>query len=163
MSDMPWPEVQELLKQPNAVLIPAGSTEQHGLHLPLNVDSACATYLSEKSAEKVNNNHKIRVVIAPTLNYTEVNTFSDFPGSIGITVDTETRVILDITRSFIKQGFKNLIFVNGHSSNMLPINMGLRQVAEEYPAAGLYALNWWALGFETIPENPQISGLSARG
>ena len=53
LSDMSWPEVQELLNQPNAVLVPAGSTEQHGfVHLPLNVDSACATYLSEKSAEK---------------------------------------------------------------------------------------------------------------
>ena len=151
LAEMSWPEVQELMDKPNAVLLPVGSTEQHGLHLPLNVDSSCATYLSEKAAQKVNAGNQIHVIVAPTIHYTDVYTFSKFPGNIGISTDTETRLIADITRSFVRQGFRNIIFVNGHFSNMLPINMGLRQVAEEHPNAGLYALNWWALGFETIP------------
>lgn len=152
LAEMKWPEVQELLGRPNVVLIPVGATEQHGLHLPLNVDSVCATYLSEKAAEKVNAENKIHVVVAPSIHYTDVSGFSSFPGSISITADTETRLIVDITRSFIKQGFKNILFINGHFSNTLPINMALNQVESEYPTAGLYALNWWALGFETIPK-----------
>lgn len=152
LSDMSWPEVQEFIKQPNAVLIPVGSTEQHGLHLPLNVDSVCATYFSEKAAEKVNAENNIRVMVAPTIHYTEVNTFSSFPGTIGISLETESRLIADITRSFLGQGFANLIFINGHFNNMLPINMALSQVEEDHPDAGLFALNWWALGFETIPK-----------
>lgn len=151
LSEMKWPEVEELLKQPHVVLIPVGSTEQHGLHLPLNVDSACATYFAEKAAQKVNEGNKIYVVVAPTIHYTDVSGFSSFPGTIGITLDTESRLIADITRSFLKQGFKNLIFVNGHFSNTLPISAALSQVNGEYSDAGLYALNWWALGFETIP------------
>ena len=152
LSELSWPEVKDILNQRNAILVPVGSTEQHGLHLPLNVDSACATYVSDKAAAKVNADNLIRVVVAPTIHYTEVYTFSSFPGSIGISLDTETRLIADITRSFIKQGFNNLIFVNGHNSNIIPISTALRQVSEEYPTAGLYALNWWALGFETIPK-----------
>ena len=152
LADMTWPEVEGLLREPNAVVIPVGSTEQHGLHLPLNVDSRCATYMAEQAARKVTEEHRIRVVVAPTIHYTEVATFDSYPGSVGISVDTEIRVIGDIARNLTKQGFKNIIFVNGHSSNVIPINTALRQVFVDFPDAGLYALNWWALGFEVIPE-----------
>lgn len=152
LDDMTWPEVEEVLRAPNAVVIPVGSTEQHGLHLPLSVDSRCATYMAEQAARKVTEEHQIRAVVAPTIHYTEVVDFESFPGSIGISVDTEIRVIGDIARSLIKQGFKNIIFVNGHSSNVIPINAALRQVFVDFPDAGLYAVNWWALGFEAIPK-----------
>lgn len=152
LDDMAWTEVDEVLSKPNAVLIPVGSIEQHGLHLPLSVDSRCATYMAEQAARKVTEEHQIRAVVAPTIHYTEVATFESFPGSIGISVDTEIRVIGDIARSFIKQRFKNIIFVNGHSSNVIPINTALRQVFVDFPDAGLYAVNWWALGFEVIPK-----------
>lgn len=152
LHDMTWPEVAEVLKKPNAVLIPIGSTEQHGLHLPLNVDCRCPTYMAEQAARKVVEEHQTRVIVAPTIQYTEVITFESFPGSIGITLDTEIRLVGDIVRSFIKQGFKNIIIVNGHMSNVIPINTALRQVSVNYPDAGLYAVNWWALGFELIPK-----------
>lgn len=152
LDDMSWPEVEKVLDKPNAVLIPVGSVEQHGLHLPLSVDSRCATYISEQVAKKVIEEHQISVVVAPTIQYTDVTTFASFPGTIGISLDTEIRVIGDIARSFIKHGFKNIIFVNGHMSNVIPINTALRQVYVDYPDAGLYALNWWDLGFEVIPK-----------
>lgn len=152
LDDMTWPEVDEVLRNPNAVLIPIGSIEQHGLHLPLSVDSRCAAYLAEQAAKKVTEEHQIRVLVAPAIQYTEVTTFESFPGSIGISVDTEIRLIGDIARSFIKQGFKNIIFVNGHASNVIPINTALRQISVDFPDAGLYAVNWWALGFEVIPK-----------
>jgi creatinine amidohydrolase len=150
LSDMRWPEVQELLSKPHAVLIPVGSTEQHGPHLPLSVDSACSTYVAEKAAGKINNGKTINVVVAPTIHYVDVSTFESFPGCIGISPDTEIRLIADITRSFVKQGFKNIIFVNGHYLNIVPINAALHQVSLEYPQAGLFAVDWIGLGSETI-------------
>lgn len=152
LSDLNWPEVQQLLTQPNAVLIPVGSTEQHGLHLPLNVDSACANYLAEQAAGRVTREGQINVVVAPVIHYTKVGLFAEFPGSIPISLDTETRLIADIARSFVRQGFRNIIFVSGHYENAVPISAALQQVLTEFPKAGLYALEWWALGFETIPK-----------
>jgi len=152
LDDMTWPEVDEISRKPNAVLIPVGSVEQHGLHLPLSVDSRCAAYLAEQAAKKVTEEHQIKVIVAPTIQYAEVTTFENFPGSIGISVDTEIRLIGDIARSFIKHGFKNIIFVNGHAPNVVPISTALRQVSVDFPDAGLYAVNWWALGFEVIPK-----------
>lgn len=151
LAEMTWPEVKQLLEGPNAVVIPVGSTEQHGPHLPLNVDSRCAAYMAEQAVRRVNEEHGIRAVVAPAIHYTEVATFKSYPGSIGISVDTEIRLIGDIARSLIEQGFKNIIFLNGHSSNVVPISAALRQVYIDFPDAGLYAVNWWALGFEIIP------------
>ena len=152
LDDMTWPEVEEVLKKPNAVLIPIGSVEQHGLHLPLSVDSRCAAYMAEQAAGKVIEEHPIRVLVAPTIQYTDVIEFESFPGTIGISLDTEIRLIADITRSFIRQGFKNIIFVNGHHSNVILTNTALRNVSVDYPGAGLYAVNWSDLGFEVIPK-----------
>ncbi|MDP2917726.1 MAG: creatininase family protein [Dehalococcoidia bacterium] len=152
LDDMTWADVEELLKKTNVLVVPVGSVEQHGLHLPLSVDSRCATYLAEQAAKKVIAEHKLRVIVAPTIHYTDVTTFQSFPGTIGISADTETRLIADIARSFVSQGFQNIIFLNGHASNVVPISAGLRQVNLEYQDAGLFALNWWALGFETIPK-----------
>jgi len=152
LHDMSWPEVEEALKKPNAVLIPTGSVEQHGPHLPLSVDSRCATYIAEQAALKVTVEHQIAVLVAPALHYTDVVTFKSFPGTIGVSIDTETRVIGDISRSLIEQGFKNIVFVNGHMDNVAPIQSALRQLSAEYPDAGLYAVNWWNLGFEVIPK-----------
>ena len=154
LDGMTWPEVEEALRKPNAVIVPTGSTEQHGLHLPLNVDACCATHMAEQAARKVNDEHQIRVIVAPTISYGETTTFSlaGFTGTIGVSVDTMIRVIEDIARNFITQGFKNIIFVNGHAENIIPISTALKKLSIDYPDAGLYALNWWALGFEVVPE-----------
>lgn len=146
LANLKWPEIAEILKGPNVVLLPTGATEQHGPHLPINVDSCCATYLAEQTALRFTSGQPIRALVAPTVHYTEVDTFKRFPGTIGISLDTEIRLLQDIVRSFVGNGFNNVFVVNGHSSNTIPINTALRQVNSEIPDAGLYAVNWWSLG-----------------
>lgn len=146
LSSLKWTEVAEIQKKPNLIILPTGSTEQHGPHLPLNVDSVCANYLAEQVALKVNAEQPIRVLVAPGIHYTEVETFKDFPGTIGITLDTEVKLIEEVVRSFVANGFHNILVLNGHSSNQIPINTALREVNAQFPDAGLYAVSWWALG-----------------
>jgi creatinine amidohydrolase len=146
LADLSWPQIAEIQKKPHLIILPVGSTEQHGHHLPIDVDSCLATYLAEQAAQKVNAGKKIWVLVAPTIHYTEVETFKEFPGTIGISLDTEVRLLQDVVRSVITNGFNNILVLNGHSSNTIPINTALRQVNSEFPDAGLYAVNWWALG-----------------
>lgn len=146
LSDLSWPEIAEIQKKPNLIILPIGSTEQHGPHLPINVDSCLATYLAEQAAKKVNTEQPIRVLVAPTIHYTEVDTFKEFPGTIGISLDTEVKLIQEVVRSFVTNGFNNILILNGHSSNTIPINTALRNVSAISPDAGLYAINWWSLG-----------------
>jgi creatinine amidohydrolase len=151
LEEMSWPEVDEVLKQPNVVILPVGAIEQHGLHLPLDVDARCSAHIAEQVARKVIEEHKIGVLVAPTVYYGETSTFRGFPGTIGVSVDTLVSMIRDVVRSFISQGFNNIVVVNGHSGNTIPIAIALRKASIDFPDAGLYAVNWWDLGFDVIP------------
>jgi len=153
LGDMTWPEIAEVLKEPNAVLLPIGSTEQHGHHLPVNLDYVHATYAAEQAAKKTTEEHKIRVLVLPTLPYGETSGTPPFGkeahiGSIGLSVDTTSKVIEEIVRSLVSQGFKSIIVVNGHSENSVPCAAALRKVAIDFPQIGLYGINWWRLAFE---------------
>ncbi|MDP2931471.1 MAG: creatininase family protein [Chloroflexota bacterium] len=148
---MSWPEVEKVLQQPNVIILPVGSTEQHSLHLPLDVDSRCATHIAERVAEKVTGEYKIHVLVAPTLPYTDSSSWLSFPGTMGISAETLVKVVEDITRGLLRQGFRNILILNGHYPNAAPITIALRHLESDFPDAGLYALNWWSVGFDTIP------------
>ena len=105
LANLTWPEVEEILKKPNAVILPTGSVEQHGRHLPLNIDYRCPQYIAELAASKVVQEHGIRILVAPAVHYGETKGFADFPGTIGLGIDTTTKVYEDIARSFINSGF----------------------------------------------------------
>ncbi len=153
LDEMSWPEVKGVLEKPNVVLLPMGSMEQHGLHLPLNVDCCCAAYIAEQAARKATDEGNIRVLVAPTIEYTWVmRDFGEFPGTIGVSVDTLLVVLTDILRGFLSQGFNNIVVVNGHFPNTLPISLALGKTSIDFPEAGLYLIDWWKLGFDVIPK-----------
>ncbi len=151
LDEMTWPEVKEFLSQPNAVVIPMGSTEQHGTHLPINFDSANATYTAERAAEKVMKENNIKVLVAPTIDYTDVGIHKMFPGTIGVKPDTLVKVIAEIVESFLEQGFRNIIILNGHRENDCPLELAMRIVNEEHEEANLYAISTIDLGFDVRP------------
>lgn len=155
LEDMTWPEVEEVLQKPNAMILPVGSIEQHGLHLPLNIDFRCAEYMAWKAAKKVTDEYNIRVLVAPALRYTEGAFFSKYPGNTGISFDTLVRVIGDIIYSFASQGFKNIIVINGHFPNRDAIAAAFQKTGITFREAGmtdvgLYAANWWDLGSKVV-------------
>jgi creatinine amidohydrolase len=92
LAEMSWLDVEEVLKKPNAIILPVGAIEEHGLHLPLNVDSRIATYVSEHAAKKVMEENQISVLVAPCINYTETAglgfALSGYVGTIGLSMDT---------------------------------------------------------------------------
>jgi creatinine amidohydrolase len=157
LETLTWPEIEESLKKPHAVIVPTGSVEQHGPHLPLNVDFRCPSFIAETAATKVMETQDTQVFVAPAVNYGETSSsFSDFPGVIGFSIDTAMKVYEDIARSLVKNGFKNIIFVNGHSPNTGPITIALKKVSMEFPGAGLFAINWPTLAVNVI-NNLRIS------
>ena len=147
---MTWVEVAEVLKQRNVVILPVGSIEQHGPHLPLNTDSVHPTYLAEKAARKVTDEHEIRVLVAPTFYYGDDSEFKMFPGTIGVSPDTLVKVIEDLVRAFLSQGFKNIIVLNGHTQNTGPIDTALRNMHRDNRNLSLYGINWIYLASDTI-------------
>ena len=102
------------------IIIPYALSEQHGYHLPLDVDIRNANFCSEKLAEKLD------CLIAPTLNYT----FSGglLTGTINVKPNTFSNLVGEIIESLALQGFDNFIILPGHggSESMLHLNESLR-------------------------------------
>jgi creatinine amidohydrolase len=152
MGDLSWPEVEDVLKETNALIFPVGSTEQHGPHLPVNVDTVTTRYIAIEVARKVINEFNVRVLVAPTIPYGEVGESRKFPGTVGLEVETMTKVVEELVYGFVSHGFKNILVLNGHNENTEPIAIALRKVHHHFPDAGLFAANTWRLGFDVWPK-----------
>lgn len=152
-ADMRWPEIEEVLKKTNVVILPIGSTEQHGRHLPVNFDAYSATYYAEQVARRVTEEHDIRVLVVPTIPYGEALGIPPFekllPGTISISTDTVIKVVEDVVRSLVSQGFKNILVLNGHLENIAPISVALRIVNIDFKDAGLFATSSLSLAQES--------------
>lgn len=120
MQDMTFPEVKEYLKTNKTIIIPYALSEQHGAHLPLDVDIRNCNFMSAKLAERLG------CITAPTLNYT----FSGgmLPGTINVKPNTFSNLVGEIIESLALQGFENFIIVPGHggSESLLHLKESLR-------------------------------------
>jgi len=116
MQEMKWQEVEEYLKRDDVVLIPVGSTEQHGPHLPLMTDTAEAIAVVEGVSDSTG------VLIAPPLWYGWSPGHMAFPGSFSLRAETLANVVKDIVCSLVYTGFKRIVVVAGHTTmNCFPI------------------------------------------
>jgi len=111
LQEMGWVDVQAYLENSDMVIIPLGSTEQHGPHLPLGSDYYQALSVAEKISERT------QVVVAPVLlvGYSEYH--SGFPGTLSIKPETMEQVVFECVESLIKYGFRRFMFFNSHGGN----------------------------------------------
>ncbi len=108
-----WEEMNEAIAMQKVVILPTGSTEQHGRHLPLEVDA----FLAESVCLEVGSRASDRVLVLPPISYGLNMHHIDFPGTIHIEPETFIAFCLNITKSVAYHGFKKMLIVNGHGSN----------------------------------------------
>jgi creatinine amidohydrolase len=111
LQKMSWTDVRDYLKTSDMVIIPLGSTEQHGPHLPLGTDYYEAMGMSKLISART------RVVVAPVLlaGYSEYH--SGFPGSLSLKPGTMEQVLFETAEMLIKYGFRRFMFFNCHGGN----------------------------------------------
>lgn len=145
LSDMTWKEVKELLTTTDLVIIPTGSTEQHGPHLPLSTDSLIAQEVSIRVSKVV------KAPIFPILDIGHSIEHLSFPGSVSYTPETMLAVIRDISTSLTAHGFKHLVFINGHGGNKAVLELSIQWIRNN--------LKLWAYLFN-IGEIAQERGMT---
>ena len=115
---MTWPEVEAAIgRGVDAVLIPIGTTEQHGPHMPLDTDCFIARSLCARAAE-AGEAEGVELLVAPTLNVTLSWYHMQFPGSMRLSTTTFFQVFREVCDSLAHHGFENLVAVNGHGGNV---------------------------------------------
>jgi len=138
-----WPEVKDAAKKGKIPLLPVGSTEQHGPHLPLITDIFLAYTICVKAAEKAAGD----LLVMPPICYGCSEHHMDFPGTISVRGDPFISYVYDVCRSLSYHGFKRIIIVNGHGGNTPFLDVVIRQLTNE--TSSIYAMiPWWNLVLE---------------
>jgi creatinine amidohydrolase len=143
-SELDWPTVQDLDKQ-LPVVIPIGSIEQHGLHLPLCTDTTQVSSIAETAEAQLGDT----AVFVPTLWLGSSHHHLDFPGTLSLRPSLYSRVLQEIAMSVLSAGFRRLFFLNGHGGNEVPAAQALSELAVTEPLAKEAALvmsSWWSVG-----------------
>lgn len=135
--DMTWVEVKEWLEKTDTVLVPIGSTEQHGPHLPMGIDSYAGYYVCIEAAKLAD------VPVAPLIpvGYSCFHMRPNEPGTITIRDETLFNLMYDIGRSLIYHGFKKIIYATGHTSNAPTMDRVVRALKYD---TGAIAINYAA-------------------
>lgn len=111
LQEMSWKDVEIYLKTNDMVIIPLGSIEQHGPHLPLGTDS----YIGLKVTEMIS--AKTGVVVAPVLWSGYSVYHSGFPGTLNLKPETMEQVLFETAEMLIRYGFRRFMFANFHGGN----------------------------------------------
>ncbi len=118
-----WAEMNDAIAMQKVVILPTGSTEQHGRHLPLDVD----LFLSESVCLEVGRRAPDKVLVLPPIAYGLNLHHIDFPGTIHIEPEVWIAFCTNITKSVAYHGFKKILLINGHGSNAPMIDLVARK------------------------------------
>ena len=111
MGDTNDPEVEAFLAEHQTVIVPTGSTEQHGPHGPLLTDVLVPQEVARRIATRVG------ALVAPPINYSLSYPHVGFKGLVHIRVPTFMALIEDLCASLSEVGFRRIVFLNGHYDN----------------------------------------------
>jgi creatinine amidohydrolase len=152
-----WPEVEAALAAGiDAVLIPIGSTEQHGHHMPLDTDCFIARSLCGRAAE-LGEAEGVELLVAPTLNVTLSWYHMQFPGSMRLSTTTFLQVFREVCDSLVHHGLENLVAVNGHGGNIAALTVAVNHYFET-TGRRVFLVQWWDLAADVLAdvEGPMI-------
>lgn len=137
MWEMGWVDIAAYLQRETKVILPVGSTEQHGRHLPLGTDAYLPLELADRIAEKTN------IAIAPALVYGMSQHHLCFPGTISLKPQTLIHVMEDILQSLYRHGFRKVFIVNGHGGNVTSIRIAMANIMTEHADFEIVTRQWW--------------------
>jgi len=145
---MTWEDFQDNCESKTVAVIPLGSVELEGPHLPLGVDTIAAHALSERLDGMPG------VLVGPTLPIGYSKWFMPFAGTISLEMETLIRVLDEYARSLIAHGVKRLLFFNAHRGNNAAIEAVARTLIAERKAS-VAMINIWKLvgDLAAKPEN----------
>jgi creatinine amidohydrolase len=133
--DCSWFDVEKYLQNENRLIFVLGACEQHG-YLSLLTDSKIPLALADAASQKTG------VLVAPVVNYGISPYFLDYPGSFSLRATTLLDLVEDVVHSAYHQGFRRILFLNGHGGND-PARARLYEVANLLPQLQIAWYAWW--------------------
>ena len=138
LGEMTSPEVEAFLAHGDTVIVPIGSTEQHGPHGPLLTDVLVPTEVARRIAPRVG------ALVAPPVNYGLSYPHVGFTGLVQIRIPTFMALVEDLAVSLATAGFRRIVFLNGHYDNTYAIAYACANAADRLPkGVRAFPVNYW--------------------
>jgi creatinine amidohydrolase len=152
-----WPQIREAARADQVVIIPFASIEQHGPHLPVDVDLRLASEVCRRAAERNEN----CLVMTPMAFGFEPHHMA-WPGTVDVDWDVLIRYGVCVVSSLARHGFKRILIINGHGSNRPILEMIVRLAQVKHPETLIAGQSWFALGavakaFQPLQESDHTS------
>jgi len=141
LGDETWWDLEDYFENESLALVPLGSTEQHGPHLPLSTDHRIAEAFAREAADRTG------YLCTPTINVGVSPHHRQFHGTMWVDAETFRSYIESLTRNLSYHGIDRVIFVNAHGGNVEPLREVGRRLRDEEV---LYAIEW--MWNESIPD-----------
>ncbi|MBI5968911.1 MAG: creatininase family protein [Deltaproteobacteria bacterium] len=137
ISEMTWPELEQVAEEKETVILPAGSNENNGPHLPLSLDSIVAYEISLRLAKETG------LPVAPLIPWGNSSLFTRYPGTIVIRSEILSELVKDICRSLGRHGFKRFLILTPHLPNIWAFNIAGETLRRECYL--VITVDWWRL------------------
>ena len=125
-----WPEVEAYLARSKAILIPIGSTEQHGPNGLLGTDALCPEVIGRRAGDEAG------ILVGPTFNVGQAQHHMAFPGTITLKPSTMIASMVDWSESLARHGFERIYWLNGHGGNIATITAAFSEIYHGVTFAG---------------------------
>ncbi len=125
--ELTWPEMREVIARQPVVLLPFGTVEDHGPHLPLNTDNIIVEAICLEAARRAPE----EMLVMPLVAYGLDEHHMDFPGTVSVDMQTLIAYVADVAMSPARHGFTHILIVNGHGSNAPIADLAARRVVLE--------------------------------
>ena len=128
-----WYEVEAYLAASPGIILPTGSTEQHGPIGLIGTDALCAELIALGAADRA------KALVAPTLSYTPAPFNTAFPGTMSLSVEIFEAMVHEILTGLHTQGFTRIYILNGHGANLAALNAARTAL----PDGAVRIKSWW--------------------
>lgn len=161
-ADLTWPEIGAASRdQRTVVVVPVGSIEQHGLHLPVRTDSMIVGEIAERAVRTAV--AETPVLLAPTITIGCSEHHMEFPGPLTLSDETFVRAVTEVGMSIIRHGFRRIFFLNGHGGNEAPLQLVVNELRRQAGGRVMCATaSYWRFIREEVQEirRSEMGGIS---
>jgi creatinine amidohydrolase len=131
------------------VILPLGSLESHGGHLPFGTDALTAWLLALDIAARLP-----KTAVLPPLNYGVSEHYRDFSFTVSVRFETQSEFLRDILESVYREGLRKVFVMNGHDGNIAPLEVASRSAKVAHPDFKIVSLDaWWLTIGELLPKD----------
>jgi creatinine amidohydrolase len=158
------PEIRTIGKKDGSVaVVPVGSIEQHGNHLPVSTDTILVDAMAHGGAERVTD--EMPILVTPPV-WTGLSPHHmDFGGTITLSIETLLSLLGDIADSVLENDFDAVLFLNGHGGNMSVLGTAVTGIGQRFPDTQVLGLTYFQLAEQFIDEirESDIGGMAHGG